>query len=306
MADAVINNDWAYREPARQPPEATEVRRLYEDLWGQARPSSTPIPVSRVSELSLSEMFPPMNAAGGENQQNEENATAGPDGFVREDLMISGLPAILAKIFNILCYGSFLPSVWKENRTTPIPKINKPSSRVENWRSITIGPIFSRILSSILNGWIRRGVVLNLRQKGFTSENGCKINIDMLNAALRYSKRNRGGIFTIVNISKAFDTIPHSALRPYLARKGVPTPMVALILGMYNGNHTKIKASDNIGVEVEILRGVKQSDPLSPLLFILRLEPLLETIEEETGGININESRKVPVRALADDVVVLG
>ena len=109
-----------------------------------------------------------------------------------------------------------------------------------------------------------------------------------------------------MNISKAFDTIPHSALRPYLARKGVPTPMIALILGMYNGNHTKIKASDNIGVEVEILRGVKQSDPLSPLLFILRLEPLLETIEEETGGININESRKVPVLALADDVLVLG
>ena len=308
LADAVINNNRAYLEPARQPPETAEVGRLYRDRWGQAGHSNIPIPVSRVSELSVSEMFPPINAEGVAEKisKTRKKTAAGPDGFVREDLMIPGLPAILAKIFNILRYGSFFPSVWKENRTTLIPKINKPSSRIENWRPITIGPIFGRIFSSILDRRIRRGVALNLRHKSFTSENGCKINIDLLSAALSYSKRNRGRILAIVDISKAFDTIPHSALRPCLARKTVPTPVIDSIMNMYKGNHTKIKASGNIGVEVEILKGVKQGDPLSPLLFNLCLEPLLEMIEEETGGINVNEYRKVPVLVFADDVVLLG
>jgi hypothetical protein len=36
LADAVINNDQALLQPAREPPDAAEVRRLYQDLWGRA------------------------------------------------------------------------------------------------------------------------------------------------------------------------------------------------------------------------------------------------------------------------------
>jgi hypothetical protein len=122
---------------------------------------------------------------------------------------------------------------------------------------------------------------------------------------LNYSKRNREVVFTIVDISKAFNTIPHSAIRPYLARKGVRTPII--IEEIYNGcNGTITKAKDNIGVEIEILRGVKQGDPLSPLRFNLCLEPLLEEMGKNTGGININGGNKIPVLAFADHIVLLG
>jgi hypothetical protein len=61
-----------------------------------------------------------------------------------------------------------------------------------------------------------------------------------------------------------------------------------------------------MGVEITFLRGVKQGDPLSALLFNLCLEPLLELVEKKTSGININDNRKIPVLAFADDVVLLG
>jgi hypothetical protein len=109
-----------------------------------------------------------------------------------------------------------------------------------------------------------------------------------------------------VDISKAFDTIPHSAIAPCLARKGVPAPIVDLISNMYKGNRTIIKTNGNIGVEIEILRGVKQGDPLSPLLFNLCLEPLLEKLEEQTSGIKVNANYQIPVLAFADDIVLLG
>ena len=142
-----------------------------------------------------------------------------------------------------------------------------------------------------------------MRQKGFTSESGCKINIELLNSALNYSKRNNGGIFTIVDISKAFDTVPHAALKPCLAKNGVPAPIVDLIGDMYKECKTNVRTKDG-GVEITIRRGVKQGDPLSPLLFNLCLEPLLEAIEEQCSGLKINENRKVPVLAFADDVVL--
>jgi hypothetical protein len=86
----------------------------------------------------------------------------------------------------------------------------------------------------------------------------------------------------------------------------VPTPMVNLIEKMYKDCNTKIKAPNNEGVEIKILRGVKQGDPLSPLLFNLCLGPLIEMIESQTSGINVNNGRKVSILAFADDIVVLG
>jgi hypothetical protein len=109
-----------------------------------------------------------------------------------------------------------------------------------------------------------------------------------------------------VDISKAFDTIPHSALKPCLERKGVPTPIVDLINNMYTNTTTKIRTGNQMGVEVKILRGVKQGDPLSPLLINLCMEPLIEMIEEQTSGVNINNNRKIPILAFADDIVLLG
>jgi hypothetical protein len=169
-------------EPARQQPNATEVRRLYEILWGRMGPSSVPIAERGVSKLSLIDHFPPVTAedTGGRISKMRKKTAAGPDGFKKEHLLIPSLPAILAKLFNICWYSAYFPTVWKENRTTLIPKANKPSSLVENWRPITIGPVLGPIFSSILDRRIRRGIMLSLSQKGFISENGCKINIDLL------------------------------------------------------------------------------------------------------------------------------
>ena len=231
LAYAVINNDQAYLEPARQLPVSEEVRGLYEKLWGQVGSTYVPIPVARAPKLSLTVMFPPITAedVGERIGKIRKKTAAGPDGLQTDHLTILGLPAILAKIYNILNYCPYFPSVWKENRTTLIPKLNKPSSQVENWRPITISPILCRIFSSIIDGRMRRSTVLNMRQKGFTSESGCKNNIELLNSALNYSKRNNSGMFTIVDISKAFDTVPHAALKPCLARKGVLAPIIDLI-----------------------------------------------------------------------------
>lgn len=104
-----------------------------------------------------------------------------------------------------------------------------------------------------------------------------------------------------MDISKAFDTIPHSALKPWLAWKGVPTPIINLIENIYKEGKTKIKANNNVGVEIEILRGVKQGDPLSSPLFNLCLEPLLEMIEEQTSGIIVSCERKISIVLLGED-----
>jgi hypothetical protein len=53
LADVIVNTDLAYLEPARQPPKAREMKRLYEALWSRTGPINPIMIGSRVPELPL-------------------------------------------------------------------------------------------------------------------------------------------------------------------------------------------------------------------------------------------------------------
>jgi hypothetical protein len=65
-----------------------------------------------------------------------------------------------------------------------------------------------------------------------------------LNADLEHSKRDKGGVYTIVDISKASDMVPQSAIKPCLARKGISAPLIDLIGNMYKNSKTESKAKN--------------------------------------------------------------
>ena len=69
---------------------------------------------------------------------------------------------------------------------------------------------------------------------------------------------------------------------------------------MYDGASTSL---GSFGVNVAICRGVKQGDPLSPLLFNLVLDPLLLQLQETEYGFGLGEGR-LAAMAYADDVAV--
>lgn len=89
------------------------------------------------------------------------------------------------------------------------------------------------------------------RQKGFTSENDCKQNIMLLNEALSYSKVNNGGVFIVLDISKAFDKIPHPWISHSLRRKGIPNKIINIIQKMYENCSTEIKAKNSEKVKIK-------------------------------------------------------
>lgn len=54
-----------------------------------------------------------------------------------------------------------------------------------------------------------------------------------------------------------------------------------------------------------LCRGVRQGDPLSPLLFNMVLDPLLHDMNDARSGGSISSTVKVSVMAFADDLVLL-
>ncbi|NXI55834.1 PO21 protein, partial [Chloroceryle aenea] len=63
---------------------------------------------------------------------------------------------------------------------------------------------------------------------------------------------------------------------------------------------TKNGQSDNINIKV----GVKQGNPMSPILLNLSMDPLLCMLEEKGDGFVLGNMKVTPM-ALADDLVLL-
>jgi hypothetical protein len=69
-----------------------------------------------------------------------------------------------------------------------------------------------------------------------------------------------------------------------LERFGTPDQFVDIVKDMYNNISTYFQAGSQNTRTIPITRGVKQDDPLSPLLFNIAMDPLLETLEQKKKG----------------------
>lgn len=197
----------------------------------------------------------------------KQSTAPGPDKVRRADVLKSGNIEVLHMLYNLLLLAGKLPTEWSINWTTLLPKEGKDLTKAENYRPITITSIMSRVFWGCIDQKIRSVAGFTPRQKGFISEAGCFNNIHILVELLRHSKAtSKNLVVTILDISKAFDTVPHSILGPSLRRKGLPQEVVHLVEESYKNVYTQISSAGGI-VEINLQRGVRQGDPSRPFIF---------------------------------------
>lgn len=82
---------------------------------------------------------------------------------------------------------------------------------------------------------------------------------------------------------KAFDCVDWSFIRATLEHIGLQTSMLRWILPLYSHPTAAVKVNETRFDFFNIRNGTRQGFPLSPLIFILSLEPLLCRIRVDTG-----------------------
>ncbi|NXX24033.1 PO21 protein, partial [Podargus strigoides] len=103
---------------------------------------------------------------------------------------------------------------------------------------------------------------------------------------------------------KAFDTVCHQHIVVGLGQRGVDPHVIHLVSEMYKNIRTYISTEREKTDPIYIRSGVKQGDPMSPLLFNLALDPLLCKLETEGQGFQ-QGGLKITAMAFADDLVLL-
>ena len=134
----------------------------------------------------------------------------------------------------------------------------------------------------------------------------------LINELIQNAKRTNEEVFMVaLDFKNAFGTVPHELIFEQMKLKGIPKAIRRVIKEVYKGNETVVELNGTRSDTIPWRRGVIQGCPLSPLLFNLCMDPLLNVVEEigKTMGIGTEfkgRSEYHTVQAYADDVVLIG
>ena len=224
----------------------------------------------------------------------------GPDGipaiFYRK--LADHVAPALTHMFNNMLKGDRLPAEFKSGITTLLMKKGDPSDPA-NRRPITLLNTDYKILSRALTNRLLPVIpkLVSPYQTGFVPGRYIIHNVAAVDIFLRDVPSAR---VDLIDFKKAYDSISHKALKTILRHLNFPPNFTALAIDMIAGSTTRCIVNGTYTDPILLCRGVKQGDPISPLLFNLAIDPLAKAL---TAKLTAKDFPRVLL--YADDLAIL-
>ena len=201
----------------------------------------------------------------------------------------------IKNLFNKILNEEEIPVDWKINKTLPIYKSGDPLN-IQNYRPITMAPTLYKIFISIINKRLifvlEKAEVLFKDPSGFRQGRSVLNNLYTLLEIIQQSKINNDQLaICYLDIHKCYDSIEHWVIKETMEAYNLPLPFVNLITNIYENNSTQVIAANGLTNNIPMTRGVKQGCPMSPIIFLLILNPLLFWIHETSNGVEIFKNK---------------
>ena len=157
-----------------------------------------------------------------------------------------------------------------------------------------------RVVAARLNIAFENANAIRLEQAGFLSREECMGQVCALVEAVQ--RRQKAGQVTyaaFIDFRKAFDTVPHGALLHVADKAGVRGRCLSFIRALYSSPSLQVRVGNKLTESIPLEQGVRQGDPLSPTLFSLFINSVLDGI----AGVKVHDLGNGLVGLLfADDV----
>ncbi|KAK3518288.1 hypothetical protein QTP86_003217 [Hemibagrus guttatus] len=189
----------------------------------------------------------------------------------------------------------------------------KKGDRTElaNWRPITLLTVDYKILAKLMVLRLREVMarVVHPDQTCGVPGRMCGMNLALVRDALAWADQRRVPLALLgLDQEKAFDRVSHAFLFALLRRMGFGPGFVAMVRLLYAGAVSRVIVNGHCSGLIEQRGGVRQGCPLSPLLYVLYLEPLAERLRREPAfqGLHIPGAggTRAKVSVYADDATL--
>ncbi|KAK6743542.1 hypothetical protein RB195_010674 [Necator americanus] len=108
---------------------------------------------------------------------------------------------------------------------------------------------------------------------------------------------------TFIDLKKAFDSVETEAVVEALDNQGFPTQYIKVLRELYSNFTTGI-SSFYKNIIIDVKRGVRQGDIISPKIFTVTLENAMRKLEWDDMGVKIG-GRQLHHLRFADDIVLI-
>ena len=162
------------------------------------------------------------------------------------------------------------------------------------YRPITCLPTTYKLLTGIITDAIENHLtsqnLINQEQKGCTrGTSGTKMQLLTNKSILENCRKNQRNLTTTwIDYKKAYDSVPHSWLKKVLKIYKINPNIIRLIEGAMDRWETSITLNHEKGSihipNIKVKRGIFQGDAMSPLLFVMALNPLSNLINNLNRG----------------------
>src|SRR6185437_1427585 len=201
--------------------------------------------------------------------------------------MSESVVVVLEKVFNKVLQDGKMPVTWHKSLVTLIPKKSENLEEVQNWRQILMvncdAKIFMKILADRLNS-ICEELILDHQQEFVTKRSITNAAMDIITTLRSQREQTDTHWMLLVDQAKAFDRVSYEFMGLVLKRMKFDPRITSVLINLFNSQEAHIIVKNELSLPFRVERGVRQGDPLSPLLFVLTFEPLLRQLRRNIRG----------------------
>ena len=215
----------------------------------------------------------------------------------------SGLD-FLVSLFNKIWNGDF-PNSWNKASIVSIPKKGDLSD-CDNYRGISLInngiKIISKIIATRISEYGIRNNFIRPEQFGFRNKEECiSLFISIRDICQRRQLNNEVTYLAFLDLKKAYDSVPIYNILTKLKCLGIRGKCYRFLENLYLSSKACVKLDGQLSDSFDVMKGVRQGCPLSPILFNLFINDIFNDCDE--FGIKIgNESCCGGL--FADDIVL--
>lgn len=215
----------------------------------------------------------------------------------------------LRDIMETVRQSKLLPEEWKTANTVLLYKGSGDKTNPMNFRPIALlscaYKIYSRIITTRLTAWIEKEKIIHESQYGFQKGKDTADAAASLFACLREAiKNNRELHMILLDFAKAYDSVEFWALRQTLECYGLHQNDIQLLMAGLVGNSTCLETAHGFTERITCTAGFKQGDLISPILYLIFLNPLLTWLERNKAPFRIGTDASNS-GAYADDLTLI-
>ncbi|KAG8175855.1 hypothetical protein JTE90_013405 [Oedothorax gibbosus] len=141
-----------------------------------------------------------------------------------------------------------------------------------------------RVKAKLFTIWVRVEPKLDSKQCGFRPRDGIAFCISQLDQVLSDTRNEKRGLCLVsLDLCKAFDSVSHQAIFHTLESLGLDKRFISYLRYVYGNGRTRLTYGGNESAPILPGRGVRQGDPLSPLIFNVVFDNVLRSVPDHLG-----------------------